>query len=83
MLRFFFKADDAVSRIDCRDAKASCLFGRNLNRCNGDVGSLLTMPASHLPVIHFVDMVGGEYQYMIGIFGFNGFDILINRIGRA
>ena len=83
MLGFFFKADDAIRRIDGCDSKASRFLGRDLNGCNGDVGFLLTVPIRHFRVIHFVNMISGKYKYKVGRLCLNRFDVLIDSVCRA
>jgi len=37
----------------------------------------------HLAVVHLVDVIAGENQDVLGLFGADGIDVLINGVGRA
>jgi hypothetical protein len=41
------------------------------------------MLLEHRPVVHFVDVVGGEDQHLVGRLGENALRILKNCVGRA
>ena len=37
----------------------------------------------HLAVIHFVDVIAGKNQHVLGLLGADGINVLVNRIGSA
>ena len=37
----------------------------------------------HLAVVHFVDVVAGKNEHVLGLFRADGISILVNRIGGA
>ena len=41
------------------------------------------MLLQHAAVVHFVDVVAGEYQNALGLFRSNGVDVLVDGVGRT
>ena len=37
----------------------------------------------HQAVIHLVDVIAGKNQHILGLFGADGIDVLVNRVRRA
>ena len=60
---------------------ASC--GENFEGGHGDVCTGFDVLLQHLLIIHFVDVIAGENEDEIGLFGADGIDVLINGVGGA
>ena len=52
-------------------------------RGEGDVGAGVLMLAKHLAVVHFVDVIAGENEDVLGLLGADGIDVLVDGVGGA
>src|SRR5277367_3395034 len=81
---FFLEADDAPVFVGLEDAEtAGSFLGRDFEGGDSDVRTGLDVLLEHLLIIHFVDMVAGEDEDEIGLFGADGIDVLIDGVGGA
>ena len=84
MGRLFFEADDAPVLVRLDDAELPGGDGRiHFDGGNGDVRAGIDVLLEHLLVIHFVDVVAGKDEDVIGLLAADGIDVLINGVGRA
>jgi hypothetical protein len=79
----FFEAVDAAVFVDVDYAEAEGLGGINLDGSECDIGGGIEMLGHHLAVIHFVDVIAGEDEDMLGLLGAYGINVLINGVGGA
>src|SRR5271170_4149494 len=77
----FLEAVDAAVFVDVNDAEAVTLFGSDLDGGQGDVGGGLEMLLHHLAVVHFVDVIAGEDEDVLGLLGADGINVLVNGVG--
>ena len=56
---------------------------RNLDNANRDIGLVFRVGSDHRAVVHFVDMISGQDQDLIGAVFTNFIDILVDAIRRA
>ena len=63
--------------------KRDSFFGSDLDGGEGDVGGGVLVLLHHLAVIHFVDVIAGENEDVLGLLGADGINVLVNRVGRA
>ena len=60
VLRLLLETHNAVLGVDFRDAEAAGFGGRHLDGGDGDLRVMLPVPLHHVPVVHFVDLVGRQ-----------------------
>ena len=82
-LGLLFESGDAVVAVDFDDAEAIGFLGIDLDGGEGDVGAGILMLLEHEFVIHFVDVVAGENQNVLGLLGADGINVLVNGVGGA
>src|SRR5712672_2686194 len=69
--------------VHVHNAEAIGIFGGNLNCGKSDVGGGIHVLLQHEAVIHFVDVVAGENQYVPRLLGADGINVLVNRVSGA
>jgi hypothetical protein len=79
----FEKLDDAVVLIHMHDAKTLGLLQRRLQTTNRHVGAGLDMLLEHFLVVHLVDVVAREDDYILRAVTLNNVDVLIDGVRRA
>ncbi len=59
------------------------LFDRNIDRADHGIGAFGDQPMEHLHIVHLVDMVAGEDEHIVRLFGVEQKQVLIDRVGGA
>ena len=67
----------------CDDAELGDLVGGDGQRGEGDVGAGVAVLLLHAGVVHLVDVVAGEDEDVLGLFGADGVDVLEDGVGGA
>ncbi len=83
MFRFLLKIRDAAVLIRDHDSEPLCFLHRNRHDCDGYVRALLLVIIEHRLVIHLINMISGENQYIVRIVCFDIINVLVNCIRRA
>ena len=83
LLGFFFEADDFAVAGDLDDAKLRDLIGADGQGGEGDFGAGVAVLLEHAGVVHLVDVVAGEDDDVLGFFGADGVDVLVDGVGGA
>ena len=83
LLRLFLKADDAAGAIDLHHAEMPGLGRIDQDGGKGDVGARVAVLPQHQVVIHFVDVVAGQDEHVLGLLGPDGVNVLVHRVGGA
>ena len=81
--RFLLKFDDAVFLIGIHDTEAAGLLHRYRQDGDRRIRIAGDMVRKHLGIIHLVNMVTGENQYILRIMGVDKIDVLRDRICRT
>ena len=63
--------------------EAGHFIGLNGQGGQGHVRAGFLVVLEHQPIVHFVDVVAGKNQHMLGLLGADRVNVLINRVGRA
>jgi len=69
--------------IDIHHSKAVCLLNRNRGNPHGDIGSRSLVEGDHPAIVHFIYMVGSQYQHQVSTISLDVGKVLIDSIGRA
>ena len=83
MLGLFFKVLYFSVFVGDDDTEALCFFHGNGHSSYGDIRIVFLMEVQHHFVIHFVDMVTGKNEYIIGIIALHVLYVLVDRICRS
>ena len=78
-----FEAVNAAVFVDVDHSETRRFLEIDLNGGESDVGSGVAVLLHHLAVIHFVDVVAGKNQDVLGLLGADGINVLIDRVGCA
>ena len=79
----FLKFGNAVVLVGVHDAEAAGFVPRNLADGNGAVGVVLDVELQHLVIVHLVNVVAAEDQYVIRVELLDELDVLVDGVGRA
>ena len=77
------EAGDLAVAGDFDDTEGGDLVGRDGQGGEGDVGAGFAMLLEHEGVVHLVDVVAGEDDDVLGLFGADGVDVLVDGVGGA
>ena len=80
---FLDEAGDLARLRDLDDAELGDLVGRDGQGGDGDVGAGVAVLLLHQGVVHLVDVVAGEDEDVLGLFGADGVDVLEDGVGGA
>ena len=69
--------------IDIDDAEMAGVGRVGDQRGERGVGGGILVLLEHAPIIHFVDVVAGEDDHVLGLLASDGIDVLIDRVGRS
>jgi hypothetical protein len=83
MLGLFFPAHDTVIAVNGCYAEAGGMLRIDLDRSDGDVSVMLTVPLDHIEVIHFVDVIACQNQRKLWFFGEDALAILEDCVGST
>ena len=80
LCRFLLELTNTVLLIGHYDTKTACLLHRHRHNCDGNIRIVLLMEIKHHFIVHLIDMVSGQDQYIFRIVTVYVFHILINSI---
>ena len=83
VLGLLFELADIPVLTQVHNAEAGGLLHGNLQNRDGAGGVFLNVLTQHGGIVHFVDVVTGENQHVVGVVAFNEPHVLINGVGRA
>ena len=83
MCRFLDEIGDAIGGIDRHHTDTVRFFDRNLYARDRTLRTFFHVIGQHPGIIHFVNMVARQYQYVFGVIVLHDIDILVHRIGSA
>ncbi len=82
-LGLLVKLVDGIVWVGVENAEAGSLLHRDFQHRDGAVGVVFLMLGDHLRIVHFIDVVAGQDQHVIGIVPLDKGNVLINGVGRA
>ncbi len=83
VLRFFIEVVDPEILVHVDHAESIGLFDRNIDRADDGIGPFGEQPVEHLRIVHLVDVVAGEDENIVGLFGVEQEQVLVHRVGGA
>ena len=81
---FLLKADDAPIFVGFDDTELlGGFFGGKFDGGDGDIGAGIDVLLKHFGIIHFVDVVAGKNEDVLGALAADGIDVLVDGVGSA
>jgi len=80
MSRLFDEVRNPKIFIHMDDAESMGIFDRDIDRAHYGIGALGEQPMEHLHIVHLVDMVTGQDEYIVRLFGVEQKQVLIDRV---
>ncbi len=82
-LGLFLKAEDLAVAGYLDDAELRDLVGADGQGGEGDLGAGVLVLLQHAGVVHLVDVVARKDDDVLGLFGADGVDVLVDGVGGA
>ena len=83
VIRLFRELHHAAFIVDRHHAESGSLILRHLDASDRHVGLVAHVVGDHLAVVHLVDVVAGEDQYILGLVDAQNVEVLVDGVGRA
>ena len=83
LLGLLLKLVDKAVLPQVHDAETSGLLHEDLKHGDGAGGALLGVLPQHVGIVHLINVVAGEDQYVFRVIGLDKADVLVNGVGSA
>jgi len=80
MLRLFSKFNNSIMLIHSHDTKLFGFFQRDFKTANRQISLILRMSGQHHTIIHFINMIPGQNQYIFRFMCSDNIQVLIQCI---
>ena len=81
--RFLVEFGDAVVVVDGHHAEAGGFVQRHLDDTHRDVSGVFLVESDHRAVVHFVNVIAGQYEHLVGRVLADQVEVLVNAVCRA